>query len=228
MTYGEMVRRWHTPPDEEPALTPEGRPSLVLEMINTKERVELAPLRDDGGFSDEDLSAAAHALRDPRSDEECDADARLLDIVYQIEIKFHARAVRVVSGFRGPRRRHSRHGVGRALDLVVPGTRDDEVARFARSIGFVGVGLYPRSGFVHLDTRSRSYFWVDGSAPGRRGRAVQVLAKLAAASDAMALERGETPPGDGGETQDREQTDSPATVSASMSQPIARRRASDE
>jgi uncharacterized protein YcbK (DUF882 family) len=227
MTYGQMVRRWHTPPDEEPALTPEGRPTLVLEMINTKERVELAPLRDDGGFSAEDLAAAAHALRDPRSDEECGADARLLDIVYQIEVKFHARAVRIVSAFRGPRRRHSRHGVGRALDLVVPGTRDDVVARFARSIGFVGVGLYPRSGFVHLDSRSRSYFWVDGSGPGRRGRPVQVLAKVAAASDAMALERGETPPGDGGETQD-EQTDSPATVSASMGQPFVRRRASDE
>jgi len=228
MTYGEMVRRWHTPPDEEPALTPEGRPTLVLEMINTKERVELAPLREDGGFTAEDLATAAHALRDPRSDEECGTDERLLDIVYQIEIKFHARAVRIVSAFRGPRRRHSRHGVGRALDLVVPGTRDDDVARFARSIGFVGVGLYPRSGFVHLDSRPRSYFWVDGSGPGRRGRPVQVLAKVAAASDAMALDRGETPPGDDGETQDREQTDSAATVSASMGQPLVRRRASDE
>jgi uncharacterized protein YcbK (DUF882 family) len=228
-TYADMVRSWHTPPTEEPGLTPEGRPTLVLEMIHTQERIELAPLREDGGFTAEDLALATHALRDPRNDEECDADERVLDIVYQIEIKFHAKAVRVVSAYRGPRYHHSRHGVGRALDLVVPGTRDEEVAKFARSIGFVGVGVYPRSGFVHVDSRSRSYFWVDNSSPGRRGRGVQVLAKLAAASDAKALERGETPPGDGvAERQEGEQTDSPATVSASMGLPFLRRHGSDE
>jgi uncharacterized protein YcbK (DUF882 family) len=225
-TYREMVRAWHTPPSDDPARTPEGRPVLVLEIINTGERVELAPQRDDGGFSAEDLQRAAHALRDPRSDQECEADARMLDLAYRLETHFQAKVLRIVSAFRSPRRRHSRHGTGKAFDLVVPGTRDEEVARYARSLGFVGVGLYTRSGFVHVDSRARSYFWVDSSAPGQRGRMVQVYAKAAAAADAKALERGELPPGqEGGD--DGEHPDKPATVSASLATAVVRLRSGD-
>ena len=143
-TYREMVRDWHAQPSDEPATTPEGRPVLALEIINTGERVELSPLRDDGGFSPEDVQRAAHALRDPHSEAEWPADTRLLDLAYRLEMHFEAKALRIISAFRTPRRKHSRHGTGQAFDLVVPGARDDEVARFARSFGFVGVGLYTR------------------------------------------------------------------------------------
>jgi uncharacterized protein YcbK (DUF882 family) len=223
-TYREMVKAWHTPPDDDPTTTPEGRPALVLEMINTGERVELSPLRDDGGFGSEDLERASHALRDQRTDKECPTDPRLLDLAYQVEVHFHAKALRIVSAYRWPSRRHSRHGAGRAFDLVVPGTKDAEVAQFARSLGFVGVGLYPRSGFVHLDSRDRSYFWVDSSSPGQRGRTVQVYAKAAAASDAKALERGETPPG---QTAEKDESTSPVSASA-MLQTSSRRRSSSD
>src|SRR5579859_5811672 len=87
-TYREMVKTWHTPPAEEPTKTPEGRPSLVLEMINTGERIELSPQRDDGGFGPAELERAAHALRDQHSDKECATDPRLLDLTYQIELHF--------------------------------------------------------------------------------------------------------------------------------------------
>jgi uncharacterized protein YcbK (DUF882 family) len=223
-TYREMVSDWHTPPDDDPTTTPEGRPALVLEVVNTGERIELLPLRENGGFSAEDLQRASHALRDQRTDRECPADSRLLDLVYQIETHFHAKTVRIISAFRGPGRRHSRHGTGRALDLVIPGTRDGEVAQFARSLGFVGVGLYTRSGFVHVDSRDRSYFWVDSSGPGQRGRTVQVYAKAAAASDAKALERGETPPGQSSEKDDGART---TRVSAAAGADATRRRSGD-
>jgi uncharacterized protein YcbK (DUF882 family) len=193
ISYAEMVRRWHVPPTAPIPSTPAERPPLVLEMINTGERLELWPLRDDGGFSDWDLASAAHALRDQRHDEECPIDPRLLDLAYRLERHFESKAVRVLSAFRLPHGR-SNHGKGRALDLVIPGTRDDEVARFARTIGFVGVGLYPRSGFVHVDSRSRSYFWIDTSGPGQRSRIVPILPHIAAASDAKARNRGEAPP----------------------------------
>ena len=227
-TYREMVRSWHAPPDENLALTPEGRPVLALEMINTGERVELSPLRDDGGFTPEDLERASHALRDPRSDAECPTDERLLDLAYQLELHFQAKVLRIISAFRSPRGKHSRHGAGRAFDLVVPGTSDDEVARFARSLGFVGVGLYTRSGFVHLDSRTRSYFWVDSSSPGQRSRMTQVYAKAAALADAQALERGETPPGQGSDVNDRDHAANPATATAPTTLATAvRRRSSD-
>jgi len=194
--YADMIRRWHTPPNDGPELTPEGRPLLVLEILNTEERYEFAPTRDDGGWSDEDLERASQALRDPRNGQKKPVDGRVLDLAYRVELHFQAKALRVVSGYR---RGISNHAKGRAMDIVVPGARDDEVARFARTFGFVGVGLYPRSGFVHLDTRPRSYFWVDSSGPGQKSRSSQVFAKIGEDSDAKAAERGEGPPGSNGE-----------------------------
>jgi uncharacterized protein YcbK (DUF882 family) len=195
-TYADMKRGWHTPPTDDPGLTPEGRTILVLEILNTEERLELAPMRDDGGWTEDDLDRASHALRDPRSNQQKPIEPRVLDLAYRVQVHFQAKALRVVSAYR---RGVSKHGKGRAIDIVVPGARDDEVARFARSFGFVGVGLYPRSGFVHLDTRPRSYFWVDSSGPGQKSRIAQVYGKVGEESDARALERGETPPAFAGE-----------------------------
>jgi uncharacterized protein YcbK (DUF882 family) len=194
--YADMKRGWHVPPADGPGLTPEGRTLLVLEVLNTEERLELAPVRDDGGFSEDDLERANYALRDPRSNQQRTIEPRVLDIAYRIQVHFQAKALRVVSAYR---RGVSKHGKGRAIDIVVPGVRDDEVARFARSLGFVGVGLYPRSGFVHLDTRPRSYFWVDPSGPGQKSRMYQVFGKVGEEADARAVERGETPPSFSGE-----------------------------
>jgi uncharacterized protein YcbK (DUF882 family) len=190
-TYADMKRGWHTPPADAPGLTPEGRTLLVLEILNTEERLELAPVRDDGGWTDADLERASHALRDPRNNQEKQIEPRVLDLAYRVQVHFQAKALRIVSAYR---RGVSKHGRGRAIDIVVPGARDDEVARFARTFGFVGVGLYPRSGFVHLDTRPRSYFWVDSSGPGQKSRIQQVYGKVGEEADARALERGEIPP----------------------------------
>jgi uncharacterized protein YcbK (DUF882 family) len=190
-TYGDMIRRRHAVPSDGPALTPEGRAVLAFEILNTEERIELSPVRDDGGWTDDDLERASHALRDPRNNQERSIDARVLDLAYRVQTHFQVNALRVVSCYR---RGGSKHGKGRAIDIVVPGARDEEVARFARTFGFVGVGLYPRSGFIHLDTRPRSYFWVDSSGPGQKSRSVQVFGRVGEESDARAVERGETPP----------------------------------
>jgi uncharacterized protein YcbK (DUF882 family) len=196
--YPDMVRRWHARPVRaERARPPDGRAALVLEMVNTSERIELFPQTDRGGWTSEDIAQAAHALREPRSGDEGPIDPRILDLAYRIERHFGAPLVRVISAYRSPTNgRLSNHSRGRALDLVVPGVNDQEVARFARTLGFVGVGLYTRSGFIHLDTRPRSYFWVDTSGPGRRGRPYHVLPGLAGKADAQAIARGETPPSD--------------------------------
>src|SRR5690606_6228873 len=136
---------------------------------------------DRGGFSAEDLDRAARVLRDPRTGDEHPVDPRLLDVIYRIAVEFSAHEIRVISGYRTPRNgRASNHSKGRAIDFVVPGARDEDVARFARQQGFVGVGVYPASGFVHVDVRERSYFWVDHSGPGKRQRTRGILRDLAA------------------------------------------------
>ena len=53
----------------------------------------------------------------------------------------------------------------------------------AMHVGFVGVGIYPTSQFVHVDVRPRSYFWIDNSGPGKRNRERGILPELVAASD---------------------------------------------
>jgi uncharacterized protein YcbK (DUF882 family) len=196
INYPDMVRRWHTrPPRAERAKPSDERAPLVLEMVNTSERIELLPQTDRGGFSREDMDRAAHALREPRSGEQTQMDPRILDLVYRIARHFDAPVVRVISAYRAPSNgKHSNHSRGRAIDLVVPGVSDMDVARFARTLGFVGVGLYTRSGFIHLDSRRRSYFWVDTSAPGRPDRPYHVLPALAGRADAQAVARGEEPP----------------------------------
>jgi uncharacterized protein YcbK (DUF882 family) len=196
INYPDMVRRWHTrPPRTERAKTSDERPPLVLEMVNTSERIEILPQTDRGGFSREDMERAAYALREPRSGEQTQMDARILDLAYRIERHFEAPVIRVISAYRSPSNgKHSNHSRGRAIDMVVPGVSDTDVARFARTLGFVGVGLYVRSGFIHLDSRPRSYFWVDTSSPGRPDRPYHVLPGLAGRADAQAIARGEQPP----------------------------------
>lgn len=192
----EAVRGWHTPAADRPCpTTPNGRPMLVLEAINGGERVVLRPERDDGGFAASELEKAARLLHDRRTGNAHPIEPRLLDLVYRIERNFGAQAIRVISGYRTPKgANHSNHGMGRAMDIIVPGASDEEVASYARTLGFVGVGIYPVSGFVHVDTRTRSYFWIDGSGPQQRNRTRGILAGLAKEMDAKAVARGERRP----------------------------------
>jgi uncharacterized protein YcbK (DUF882 family) len=164
---------------------------LVLTTINRGETLEVSSSSDDGRFASADLDRVAHALRAATGDEH-PVDPRTLSLVYRIQTHFGAPEVRVVSGYRVPKPgSHSNHGKGRAVDMVVPGVPDEEVARFVRDIGFVGVGVYPTSQFVHVDIRPRSYFWVDFSGPRMKNRERGILGDLAAKSDAAALARGQ-------------------------------------
>lgn len=186
-------RGWHTKTAADSApVDATGRAKLVLAGLSIPERIELTARSDRGGFAAEDLDRAARVLRDPSSGNEHPIDPRLLELVYRVQTRFSAHEIRIISGYRTPRHGStSNHGKGRAIDLVVPGASDEDVAKFAREQGFVGVGVYPVSGFVHLDVRERSFFWVDSSGPGKRSRTRGILAELAARSDAQASARGE-------------------------------------
>lgn len=185
-------RSWHTAtPNKTAPVDERGRPMLVLQGLNIPDRIELTARSERGGFSAEDLDRAAHIMRDSSGNEH-PIDPRLLDMVYRLEVHFRAHEIRIISGYRTPRGSGtSNHGKGRAMDLVVPGATDEDVAKFAREEGFAGVGVYPVSGFVHVDVREHSYFWVDSSGPGKRSRIRGILADVAAKSDAQAVARGE-------------------------------------
>ncbi len=56
----------------------------------------------------------------------------------------------------------SKHLLGMAADIVVKGVEPKEVAKYAESIGVLGIGLYETASdgyFVHIDTRKNKAFW---------------------------------------------------------------------
>jgi uncharacterized protein YcbK (DUF882 family) len=181
----------HAPSTRSPARDARGRTMLSLTNINRAEGLDVAAIGPDGGFAASDLDRVAHLLRSATGDEH-PMDPRTLSLVYRIQTHFDVPEIRVVSGYRVPRPgSRSNHGKGRAVDLIVPGVADEEVARFVRDVGFVGVGVYPVSQFVHVDIRPRSYFWIDLSGPHMKNRERCILADLATKSDAAAVARGQ-------------------------------------
>jgi uncharacterized protein YcbK (DUF882 family) len=195
--YFYNVRYLHTPdPSRQAPVDAYGRPELVLRSVNTRETQAFMAATDMGYFALLDLPRVQHVLRETSTGHEFPVERHVLDLLYRIQCHFSAQEIRVISAYRTPVEGNGQgnHGRGRAVDFVVPGARDDDVARFARELGFVGVGLYPISSFVHVDTRARSYFWTDRSGPGHSSRERGILPELAAQSDDAARARGESPP----------------------------------
>lgn len=178
----------------QPSFDMYGRPMLVLYTLNGRERVKVS-VGQDGGIRSLDLLRIAQLLRSPGTGAVHPIEPELLRTVYALQTHFNAPEVRVISGYRMPKGRGgSNHGKGRALDFVLPGVKNEDLANYARSMGFKGVGVYPLSGFVHVDVRDRSYFWVDSSAPGKKNRERGILGNVAKASDDAARQRGALPP----------------------------------
>jgi hypothetical protein len=165
----------------------------VIAPVNGGERISIVPQREDGGFTDADVAVAARAFAPAHGQQKIHAIApHLLDLVYRAMRHFDAPLVHLVSGYRADRA-GSRHTQGRAIDMVLPGVSNEELADYVRTFGFVGVGIYPKSGFVHMDVRDASFFWVDNSLPDERCRTEPILPELAKQADAAARDRGETP-----------------------------------
>lgn len=55
----------------------------------------------------------------------------------------------------------SRHTKGQAADFYIKGVAPAEIAKYAESIGVLGIGLYEDQdgNFVHIDTRTTKSFW---------------------------------------------------------------------
>jgi uncharacterized protein YcbK (DUF882 family) len=74
----------------------------------------------------------------------------------------------VHSGYRSPatnRRtegaaRDSKHVVGKAADISVPGLSNVKLAGMSQSLGMGGTGFYVGRGFVHVDTGDER-LWID-------------------------------------------------------------------
>ncbi|AKF03618.1 YcbK family protein [Sandaracinus amylolyticus] len=186
-----QIQRWHqrASRSEVRAWARMDPPPLVFHPLRQRERVALVPASAEGGFDTDDLVLAQQALAS-REGAMHDIHPRLLELVYRAVRHFEVPYVHVISGYRDGRAT-SRHAQGRAIDFVLPGVSDRRLAAYLRPQGFVGVGIYPVSGFVHLDVRARSYFWSDGSGPSEPTRERAILAAQTSRYDAAARRRGE-------------------------------------
>lgn len=206
-TYRAAVNRWHEA-SRAPAAryTDDGRLVFRVFSVNGLGSAEVIPRTREGGFDETACTEIARVLGDSRTHTTGAIDRRLIEVMYDIARHFHAGQITVVSGYRA-QRQPSNHRLGRAVDILVPGVADSEVAAYARTLGFLGVGYYPRGGFVHIDVRDRSYYWVDRSPPGapsrsrrsrRRGRSrtfAEVYGDQARRADETARARGVFPLG---------------------------------
>jgi uncharacterized protein YcbK (DUF882 family) len=168
-SYRLRAARWRTP---DPSLeAPEGvgrYREFRLRSVHGGDRIDLVPFDEAGALTDDAREAIARVFCGGRGCEGQRVDDRLVRVLYVLSLHFRASEIVVVSGFRSPEDdgRTSNHHHGRAVDVIVPGIPNDEVAAYLREFGRLGVGYYPTSGFVHVDVRERSFFWVDPSGPG--------------------------------------------------------------
>jgi hypothetical protein len=167
-------------------------PPLVILRRHDGKRFVMTPRTDLGGFDDQDLVTAREAFAWRKNNESHEIHPRLLDLLYRTARHFKAQHLILTSGYR-PGRITSMHAHGRALDFQIPDVNCRKIAEHARGYGFVGVGLYPRTGSVHLDVREQSYFWISYAPRGVRWPEKGILKGLAKQMDREARTRGEGP-----------------------------------
>jgi uncharacterized protein YcbK (DUF882 family) len=151
------------------------RRDRVLSFFHTHtgERLKLAYCCD-GAYQPEALTQLNHLLRDFRVNEEKPIDPQLFDLLHELGGTLETdQPYHIISGYRSPetnamlRERggshtgvasQSLHMVGKAIDIRLPGVKLDHLRNAAASLKRGGVGFYPSSNFVHVDT-GRVRYW---------------------------------------------------------------------
>jgi uncharacterized protein YcbK (DUF882 family) len=156
---------------------PPPRPSgkLHLYSVNHREELKVSIYRDDGSYDEEALTKLNHFVRARSAGTERVIEPRLYEILSHIYDQFGEKTLEFVSGFRDQPRATSYHYLGSAMDVRVRGVSIRELRDFVKTLdtGGMGLGLYPRVGFIHVDVRPEpSYYWVDrsGHRPGKKGK----------------------------------------------------------
>jgi uncharacterized protein YcbK (DUF882 family) len=137
---------------------------LKFYHIHTGEKLDIA-YREKGELVSGALAEINQYLRDFRTEQVHDIDVKLLDSLHDLFTTFEGRGnFEVISGFRSPRTnaalRHATTGVaenslhiqGRAIDVRLTSAKTVALRDAALAQRHGGIGYYPESNFVHLDT----------------------------------------------------------------------------
>ena len=153
---------------------------LELTFVNRHESTQIELYDAGGGERPDALKQVKHFVRCWRTQREKPMDPRLLQIVSQISRHFGNAEIQVVSGYRArpygaP---HSKHFLGRAMDIRVTGVGARTVRDYVwRNFRGIGVGYYPEQQFVHVDVREQDTGWVDHAKSGESARHVRFFVR---------------------------------------------------
>lgn len=138
--------------------------ALSFENLHTGERLKLT-YWEKGSYVPGALREINHVLRDHRNGKVAAIDPRLLDTLVLLQNRLETKTgFQVISGYRSPESnakmharsggvaKHSLHMEGKAIDIRIPGKSLSNVHTAALSLQAGGVGYYPTSNFVHVDT----------------------------------------------------------------------------
>jgi hypothetical protein len=137
-------------------------PSIAVKNNNTGEAGTFRLYTDHGSL---DLDTAKHFMTLVNG-AGGKLDTRLVQIVFRAAYHFSGASMAIVSGTR--RGAHGKHGTNQALDFKLEGVSASELAKYVRTYPRAGIGIYthPKTQYVHVDVRDRSYHWIDASPPG--------------------------------------------------------------
>lgn len=152
------------------ALSPRGERALSMHNLHTGEKLTRAYWAD-GEYLADSLAEIDHLLRDHRSDQTHRIDPQLLDLLHRLQHSVGStRPFEIISGYRSPGTnaklrgksrgvaKRSLHMQGKAIDVRLPGQDLARLRQAALALKAGGVGFYPTSNFIHVDTgRVRSW-----------------------------------------------------------------------
>lgn len=143
---------------------PGGTRSLRLQVVNTGERWEGVYWRD-GAYVPEATRRLDALLRDHRAGKVAQMDPKLYDQLWELHTRLgSSEPWRVISAYRSPQTnatvrkshggvaRNSFHIQAKALDVDLTDRSVRAIRQAAIGLQAGGVGQYPRSDFVHIDT----------------------------------------------------------------------------
>jgi uncharacterized protein YcbK (DUF882 family) len=137
---------------------------LSFYHIHTAEKLTVT-YREHGVLIPQALTEINRYLRDFRNEQIHDIDVALLDSLHELYTTFDGRGnFEIISGYRSPQTnaalRHATSGVaenslhiqGRAVDVRLTSAETASLRDAALALKAGGVGYYPKSNFVHVDT----------------------------------------------------------------------------
>jgi len=147
-----------------PASRASGPRALAFYHTHTGERLRVTYAAD-GRYLPEALAEINRFLRDFRTGDVHPIDPQLLDILYELRRRAGGRGTyEIISAYRSPQTNEmlrarsdgvatrSLHMEGRAMDVRLVGAPLDRLRDEALALEAGGVGYYPESEFIHVDT----------------------------------------------------------------------------